>query len=146
MVDKLPSLSAYALLSKSDVSTHIFLLQQKAEAFMRAESLKDLAYMFSESHKLPIVFNEETSSFQVAMPDDTISSPAKDKILPLLDDSANNENVSGLLNIFQSFANVLPETCQVNLCLETGQQECLSEYQLQSSFCVQTLICHVIFM
>ena len=78
---------------------------------MRAESLKDLAYMFSESHKLPIVFNEETSSFEVAMPDDTISSPAKDKILPLLDDSANNENVSGLLKIHTQYFNHLQMYC-----------------------------------
>ena len=61
---------------------------------MRSESLKDLAFMISESHEVPVVFNEETSSFEVAMPDDTICSPAKDKNVPLLDESANNENVS----------------------------------------------------
>jgi len=66
--------------------------KQKAEAFMRSESLKDLAFMISESHEVPVVFSEETSSFEVAMPDDTICSPAKDKNVPLLDESANNEN------------------------------------------------------
>ena len=61
---------------------------------MRVESLKDLAFMISDSHKVPVVFNEEYSSFEVVMPEDTFDSPTKDRNALVLDDSAHLEEVN----------------------------------------------------
>ncbi|XP_065055550.1 telomerase-binding protein EST1A-like isoform X1 [Rhopilema esculentum] len=51
--------------------------RNKAERLLRMESLKELAFMISESGKLPVVYNEETRSFEVVTPSVVFDSPTK---------------------------------------------------------------------
>ena len=61
---------------------------------MRAESLKEIVFMISESRKVPVVFNEESSSFEIVMPEVTFDSPTKDRNALLLEDSATFDEVN----------------------------------------------------
>eukprot|EP00794_Sanderia_malayensis_P014310 gene14310-15800_t len=52
-------------------------MQVLAEQYMRSENIKDMTYMISESHKLPVVFSEASYLFEIVTPDIPIDSPAK---------------------------------------------------------------------
>lgn len=61
---------------------------------MRVESLKELAFMISDSHKVPVVFNDKCSSFEVAMPEEkAFDSPTKHKDTLHLDDAHSYDEV-----------------------------------------------------
>ena len=58
------------------------------------ESLKDLTYMISDSNKLPVLFNEDRSLFEVVTPTITYNSPAKNGNTLMLDETARDAEVT----------------------------------------------------
>ena len=53
--------------------------------------------MISDSHKLPVIFNDERSVFEVVLPETTFDSPTKNRNVLLLEESVNYEEVDLLI-------------------------------------------------
>ena len=53
---------------------------------MRNESLKDMTFMISDSNKLPIIFNEDSCSFEAIAPKILLDSPTKNGSALLVDE------------------------------------------------------------
>ena len=61
------------------------------------ESLKELAFMISESGKLPVVYNEETRSFEVVTPSVVFDSPTKNGATLYLEENDGDLQVATIL-------------------------------------------------